>query len=203
MDKEDYIKNIDSNAERRSYAAPIEMRETEEGMIEGIAAVVNSRTDLGYFHEEIARGAFDDVLNDDVRVLFNHDPNLVLARSSNGKGTAQLFINENGDLGYRFKIPNTTVGNDLAENLRLGNVSQSSFAFTVKDQEVRRGTNGEPDVRVITKVERLYDVSPVTYPAYQDTSVGRRAMDKVKEEEPKEDKLKVYKRKLQVLKLKK
>jgi len=107
---------------------------------------------------------------------------MVLARTVNGKGTAELFITASGDLGYRYETPNTTVGKDLAENIRLGNVTQSSFAFTIAEEEWVMGRDNEPDVRVIKKVERLYDVSPVTYPAYQDTSVGERSLNSAKEE---------------------
>ena len=83
MKKTDYIENI-TNCERRFIARPVEFREGEEnseGTIEGIASEVNTFYDLGYFEERIEKGAFDGVLNDDVRALFNHDPNLVLART--------------------------------------------------------------------------------------------------------------------------
>lgn len=201
MENKDYIEKIEG-AERRVFTAPVEMRASEDGMIEGVAAVVNSRTNLGWFDEEIRAGAFDDVLNDDVRVLFNHDPNMVLARSNGGQGTAELFITSEGNLGYRYQTPNTSVGKDLAENIRLGNVSQSSFAFSIDGEEWRK--EGGRDVRSITKLKRLYDVSPVTYPAYQDTSVAKRSFDSIeKPKEEKETNLETYKRKLQISNLKK
>ncbi|MFD0762989.1 HK97 family phage prohead protease [Lutibacter aestuarii] len=180
--KEDYIKIISEDAERRFFVAPVTIEKREEGdenkpaVIEGIAARFNSRTKIGnWFEEEILPGAFDDVLKDDVRCLFNHNPNYVLARSVNGEGTLTLTVDNEG-LKYRYETPNVSYANDLAENIRLGNVSQSSFAFKAKEV-VWRELSEEMDLRQIVKVEKLYDVSPVTYPAYQDTTVAKRSHD--------------------------
>lgn len=178
----DYIRKIDEEAERRVFSATIEIRGEgdEKNNVEGIAAVVNSTTDLGWYQERIAPGAFDEVLKDDVVALFNHDPNYPLARTSGtGDGKLSLFLNADGDLGYRFKIPNTTAGNDLKENLRNGVVSKSSFAFSIESEEWKYADKeNETDLRTITKIKRLYDVSPVTYPAYNDTDVALRSLKK-------------------------
>lgn len=175
--KKDYIPE---QAERRFFVPKIELRAMEEsGEVEGIAAVVERKTDLGWADEMIAKGAFDDVLGDDVVALFNHDPNYPLARTTaTGDAKLDLFLNDNGDLGYRFKVSNTTAGKDLAENIRNGVINKSSFAFTVAEEEWQwaDGKN-ERDLRVIKKLGRLYDVSPVTYPAYNDTSVAARSME--------------------------
>lgn len=184
----DYIENI-QNAERRFFIAPvtIEKRDEDENgnvIIEGYAAKFNSRTTIGgWFQEEILPGAFDDVLNDDVRCLFNHNPNYILARSVNGQGTMSLSVDETG-LKYRFEVPDVSYAKDLAENIRLGNVSQSSFAFRAKEV-VWGEINDELDLRQVVKIERLFDVSPVTYPAYQDTTVSQRSIDDYKEERDK------------------
>jgi HK97 family phage prohead protease len=166
----DYIEKQDESAERRFFSPQIELRaEGDDQFIEGIAATIDSETDLGWYREKISRGAFDDVMNDDVVALFNHDPNFPLARTGAG---LDLFITKEGHLGYRYKTPNTTTGRDLAENIRTGVISKSSFAFTIeKDEWKEEKDNKIPDVRTITKLKRLYDVSPVTYPAYQSTSV--------------------------------
>ena len=175
---------MNKDKERRYIAPHMEIREEEDGsrMVEGVAAVVNSTTDLGWFEERIDKGAFDDVMNDDVVALFNHDQNLPLARTTaTGDGKLELFLNDKGDLGYRFKTPNTQLGKDLAENIRNGVVTQSSFAFTIEDEswEFASRSNGlDKDVRTIKKVKRLFDVSPVTYPAYADTSVAARSVEK-------------------------
>jgi len=173
-----------SDKERRYITPHMEIREEEDGsrMVEGVAAVVNSTTDLGWFEERIDKGAFDDVLNDDVVALFNHDANLPLARTTaTGEGKLELFLNDKGDLGYRFKTPNTQLGKDLAENIRSGIVKQSSFAFTIEEESWQfadRSNGLDKDVRTIKKVKRLYDVSPVTYPAYADTTVAARSVEK-------------------------
>jgi len=109
-------------------------------------------------------------MNDDVVALLNHDQNFVLARNNK---TLKLEVDHIG-LRYEFEAPNTTAGNDLIENLRLGNISKSSFAFTVEQDDWEFKSN-EPDKRTITRVKRLFDVSPVTYPAYPDTTVGQRS----------------------------
>lgn len=184
--QKDYIQNIE-NAERRFFVAPVTVEkrnDSEDGpaVIEGYAAKFNSRTQIGsWFEEEILPGAFDDVLNDDVRCLFNHDPNYVLARSVDGQGTLTLSVDAEG-LKYRYETPNVSYAEDLAENIRLGNVSQSSFAFRAKEV-VWRELSDDMDLRQIVKIERLYDVAPVTYPAYQDTSVAKRSYDEFKASE--------------------
>lgn len=183
--KKDYISGI-QGAERRFFAPDIEARaEGEEEVIKGTAAVVGSTTDLGWFEERIEAGAFDEVLNDDVRALFNHDPNFVLARSVNGKGTLKLSLDKKGNLRYSYKTPNRSFAKDLQDAIRSGDISQSSFAFSIKEEkwEFASKENGrEKDLRTITKFERLYDVSPVTYPAYQDTSVAARSKESLSKE---------------------
>lgn len=184
--KKDYISNIEG-AERRFIAPKIEVRaDGDDSIVEGIAAVVNKTTDLGWFEERIEKGAFDEVLKDDVRALFNHDPNFVLARSNGGKGTLSLFITEGGDLGYRYKTPDRSFAKDLQDAIRTGDVSQSSFAFSIAEEkwEFANKENGrEKDLRSITKIERLYDVAPVTYPAYADTSVAARSKESIEKPE--------------------
>lgn len=168
--------------EKRTFNT-IYKRDEESRTITGLAAIYNSRADLGWFEEEIAPGAFDDAISvSDVRALFNHDPNLLLARQ--GSGTLKLSVTERG-LEYEFDAPNTTVGNDLMVLMERGDVSQSSFAFTIAEggqewrKEERDGKN--IDVRRITKIDRLYDVSPVTYPAYEDTTAAKRSYQEMVE----------------------
>ena len=182
MNKKDYIISI-NGAERRFITNPIYVEkrmdeetqtEVETGVIEGYAALFNNRTDLGYMLEEVAVGAFDDVLNDDVRCLFNHDPNYVLARSKEGKGTLELTVDEKG-LKYRYNTPDRTFAKDLRNAIASGDVSQSSFAFSVKENTWTDMGEGKY-LRTITKVGKLMDVSPVTYPAYSDTSVAKRSL---------------------------
>ena len=147
----------------------IEVREadSDDMVLEGYAAVFNSETDLGHFREVIKPGAFDDVMNNDVRALINHDPNLILGRTENG--TLELSTDERG-LKYRVKLGNQTYAKDFYESVKRGDISQSSFAFTIKDQS----WNEERTVRSVDKVRQLLDVSPVTYPAYAAATVQAR-----------------------------
>ena len=183
----DYIEKLDEQAERRFISPQIEIRAEGEGgnIIEGVAAVVNKETDLGWYTERIAPGAFDSVMGDDVVALFNHDPNFPLARTTAKEaGKLELFLNDTGDLGYRFKAPDTSVGRDMLENIRNGIVSKSSFAFTIEEEEWRYNENKDvADVREIKKVKRLFDVSPVTYPAYNQTDVAARSMERAMQPE--------------------
>jgi HK97 family phage prohead protease/HK97 family phage major capsid protein len=156
------------DAEKRTMGT-IEVREAdgEEMILEGYAAVFNSETDLGHFREVIKPGAFDDVMSNDVRALINHDPNLVLGRTTNG--TLELSQDERG-LKYRVKLGAQQYAKDFYESVKRGDISQSSFAFTIDKQS----WNEERTVRSVDKVRQLLDVSPVTYPAYAAATVQAR-----------------------------
>lgn len=175
--------------EERTYRAKMGL---EEGnTVTGYAAVFNKESeDMGWFtemRELIMPGAFDDADMSDVRALFNHDPNLLLARTSSG--TLDLSLDKNG-LKYTFEIPDTQAGRDLRELLKRGDISQSSFGFTIAKQswDEEKDERGETIrvTRKIEKVARLYDVSPVTYPAYPDASVALRSLKEWKEENEKD-----------------
>ena len=169
----------------RRYFNEAELRAAKDSRtIEGYAALYNKRSEnLGGYTELIEAGAFDNILNDDVRALFNHDPSKVLARTK--AGTLTLEVDEKG-LKYRFDAPETTTGNDLLIDVRNGNVDQSSFGFTVDKEEWLEERNGDKYIytRMIKKVKRLYDVSPVTFPAYSQTSVKVRSIDELRAEHP-------------------
>jgi len=152
--------------------------DTDDGVkrISGYAAVFNKWSeDLGWFREKIAPGAFADALEkSDTVALFNHDSNLVLGRTSNG--TLRLKEDEVG-LHMEVDLPDTQAANDLYKLVERGDIKQQSFGFIVEENEWRYGKNGELDERTITRVSDLFDVSPVTYPAYPDTSVAKRSFD--------------------------
>ena len=156
------------DAEKRTIGT-IEVRESEgdDMTLEGYAAVYNSETDLGHFREVIKPGAFDDVLDNDVRALINHDPNLILGRTTNG--TLELSVDERG-LKYKVKLGDQQYAKDFYESVKRGDISQSSFAFTIDEQS----WNEERTVRSVDKVRQLLDVSPVTYPAYAAATVQAR-----------------------------
>lgn len=142
--------------------------------ITGYAAVFNSLSEnLGGFREMIMPGAFSDVIKGDVRALVNHDPNLILGRTI--ANTLALLEDE---LGLRYEIlpPDTQYSRDLIISIDRGDVDQSSFGFQVEEDEWKRPTESEPlAIRIVHKYKRLYDVSPVTFPAYPQTSAGVRS----------------------------
>ena len=166
-----------------------EKRDDGSTTITGHAAVFNQMSsDLGGFREIIAPNAFENVLTDDVRALVNHDPNLLLARTTSG--TLNLSQTNEG-LQYSFDVPDTTYGRDLIISMERGDITQSSFAFTIEEDSWESTEDGE--IRTINKVKNLYDVSPVTYPAYpsaDDLTLAKRslALHKEKEENKKEEK---------------
>ena len=166
-----------------------EKREDGSTTITGHAAVFNQLSiDLGGFREVIAPNAFESVLSDVVRALINHDPNLLLARTTSG--TLNLEQTNEG-LQYSFDVPDTTYGRDLIISMERKDITQSSFAFTIEDDSWETTEDGE--IRTINKVKQLYDVSPVTYPAYpsaDDLTLAKRslALHKEKEENKKQEK---------------
>lgn len=132
----------------------------------GYAAVFDSITDLGSMYERIERGAFDEADMSDVRLLINHD-GIPLARTSSG--TLGLLVDQRG-LRYVAALDDTEQSRQLVSAARRGDVSQSSFAFTIKEQEFSRHEGRL--LRTIKKIGTVLDVSPVTYPAYADTAFG-------------------------------
>ena len=161
--------------ERRTSTVDLEVRAAGDDtppVIFGYAAVFNQLSeDLGGFRERIAPGAFTKALGDDVRALFNHDPNIVLGRTR--AKTLRISEDQKG-LAIEIDPPQTPVALALMESLRRGDVSQMSFGFqTVNDQwDMIDGAM----VRTLMEV-RLFDVSPVTYPAYPQTEAALRSLD--------------------------
>ena len=161
--------------ERRALADPVEFCQGGDthGTIVGTAAVFNKETTIGgSWRERVAPDAFDAALRrpDDVRALFNHDPSQVLGRLK--AGTLQLEATPHG-LRYVIALPDTAVGRDVRTLIGRGDVTGSSFGFKVTgDKWDTSGVRlGRLPLRIITEVE-LCDVSPVTYPAYPQTSVS-------------------------------
>lgn len=178
MNKPDIEKTDDT--ERRTHTVEMRVKDAGYGKkgscMEGYAANFNSLSeDLGGFREVLMPGCFKDALaSSDVRGLFNHDPNLILGRNTSGT----LRISED-ERGLRFEIdpPETSYAKDLQVSMQRGDVNQCSFGFRVaEDGDSWAKDSAGMWIRTITKVERLYDVSPVTYPAYVSTSCAVRSM---------------------------
>ena len=149
----------------------------------GYASVFNQKShDLGGFREIVKPGAFAKTISEsDIRALFNHDPNYVLGRKKTG--TLELAEDEHG-LRISINPPETTWAKDLLTSIRRGDIDQMSFGFkTIKDEwEKRDGEN----IRSLAEV-RLFDISPVTFPAYPQTSVEARSkLESIAKETPPE-----------------
>lgn len=154
--------------------------EHEGRKIRGYAAVYGSDSEwMGGFYEQIEAGAFDDVLDNDVRAYFNHDENLILGRVSSG--TLRISTDKKG-LYYEVDLPKTTYADDLIELMKRGDINQSSFAFLI-DRDRWEERDGKT-YRIIEKVSRLLDVSPVSQPAYPDAT--SELMERDLKQEPEE-----------------
>lgn len=146
----------------------------EQPVIRGYAAVFDSLSEnLGGFREKIAPGAFDEVLDNDVRGLFNHDSNFVLGRTK--AGTMRLSVDAQGLLYEITPSDSQTIRDLVLIPMERGDVDQSSFGFYVEDDDWSEDEDGRV-IRTIKKVRQLLDVSPVTFPAYPDASVGLRGL---------------------------
>jgi len=167
-----------SEKERRVLGRPTELRRGADDAptsLVGYAAVFNQETVVaGFFREVIAPGAFTDAIGrDDVRALYNHDPNYVLGRTA--AGTLRLAEDATG-LRYEIDPPATQWAADVLVTVGRGDVSGSSFGFEVNTDawEYPPASSGQLPLRTIRAVT-LYDVSAVTYPAYAETTAEARA----------------------------
>ena len=154
---------------------PIEVRcqvselraNTESRTIVGYAAKFEKWSEpiMGWFREKIDRDAFSECDVTDVIMCFNHNIDSILARTTSG--TLSLSTDEEG-LRFEFEAPQTSLGNDMVELVRRGDISKCSFKFTVEEDEWLYASkeNGlEYDERTIRRIDKLYDVSLVVYPA--------------------------------------
>lgn len=174
----------DGVGKNRTVEAEIEVRHLDVGTIEvradgvgeqmprlvGYAAKFNQETDLGYMREIIDPGAFASAIrSDDVRALIDHDSALVLGRNRSGT----LMLSEDA-VGLRVEItpPKTTYAADLIESVRRGDISGMSFGFRAKRRSYADLDTDKP-LRRLQDVQ-LFEVSVVTFPAYQNTEIALR-----------------------------
>ena len=172
------IEHIEERRKTPISMAPIEVREDNSSRLKrprvsGYAAVYYRKGDTATeyspdgFTERIERGAFDRALreNQDVVALFDHDTRHLLGRT--GAGTLELESDERG-LHYTISTADTTIARDVLANIRAGNLTGSSFAFVVRKEEWEELEDGTA-IRTVKDVD-LFDVGPVTKPAYDGTS---------------------------------
>ena len=172
-----------SNKEIRAMET-INAVDDDKMIVEGYALRFNTLSnDLGGFVESISPEALKDTDLSDVRMLIDHNTSYVLGRTTSE--TLDLNVDEEG-LYFRCQLPNTTYAKDLYENIRLGNVNQCSFGF-ILDEDGDSFEKREDGLfkRTLNKIKSLFDVSIVTYPAYNDTDVAPalRSIENIKEKE--------------------
>lgn len=155
--------------------------------IEGYALKFNTESrDLNGFVETISPTALDGLFpNQRVLALLDHNEQRgILAKYDNGKGTLNLTVDEVG-LRYSFDAPNTPLGDELIEGIKRGDITTSSFAFKCSDDSWEKREDGTYK-RTINKFDKIFDVSPVYFAAYDSTSVDLRGLNELKEQEKKE-----------------
>lgn len=164
--------------EKRGGHLGVETRASDDKRtLSGYAAVFNSDTAIGdYFVERIAPGAFSATIGGDVRALVDHDWGRIIGRTKSG--TLRLAEDARG-LKVEIDIPNTSDGNDLWELVERGDISGMSFGFRVTKQSWDE--TGDTPIRTIEAVE-LFEVSAVAFPAYDDTSIGKRDLEAARAE---------------------
>lgn len=156
----------------RSIESAFETREADGSLfIEGYFSVFNTNYEMGHgMSESIASGAFSETLGNDVRALINHETRLVLGRSS--AGTLELKEDSHGLWGKISINPNDSDAMNLYERVKRGDVSQCSFGFEIVEEETDFRDDGS--VHWTVRKVNLYEVSVVTFPAYEDTGVSAR-----------------------------
>jgi HK97 family phage prohead protease len=167
-------------AEQRSVVLPVEYHADDAGKttVAGYAAVFGETADIGgYFREVIAHGAFTNTLRTaDVRAYFDHDRGRVLGRTSSG--TLRLKEDQKG-LAIEIDLPDTSDGRDVQALIERGDISGMAFGFSVLKQEWDETV--DPPTRTILEVE-LREVSIVSEPAYDGTSIALRSLDESRKE---------------------
>lgn len=170
-----------NDLEQRSYNFEVRAEQTERGrVITGRPIVYNSRTDMGYFDEIIEQGALDNADLTDVRFLVNHDVSRIpLARSrrNNGNSTMMLTVDNDG-LGIRVDLDteNNSEARALYSAVERGDVSGMSFMFGIRDQEWDN-LDSEHPTRRIKSISTVVEVSAVTFPAYNATTINARSKE--------------------------
>lgn len=175
MDEKREIRNT-------SFQVQVTGENEEKRTVEGYALLFDTPSDGLSFTEVIKRGALDGVLEkSDVFALLNHDQRRgILARSQYGKGSLSLWVDDKG-LKYRLDAPKTALGDELLENIRRGEIGESSFCFDVEKDTWEKRSDGSWK-RTIEKFGNIYDVSPVYNGAYSKTSVYMRGKETAEEE---------------------
>ena len=186
------IRYYDFRKENREYAP--HLAEENSRIVEGYAIVFNQQSRKLY--DKASKKVFTEIIDpravtkafldeQDVKMLFNHSNDMLLARSTFGYGTLSYEIDEYG-VKYRFEMPNTTTGNDVLEMIRRGDVWGCSFAFSYAKDGVRDEKRNGQNYRTVIQMASIDDFSIVVDPAYMGTYVCTREFS-APDDEPKVD----------------
>lgn len=166
--------------EQRSYLCEVRAEGEQDGIITGRPIVYNSRTNIGYFDEIIDSGALDGADMTDVRFLVNHDiSNIPLARSRRNNGNSTMQLTPDGDglgIAANVDIENNAQARSLYSAVQRGDVTGMSFMFSV-DEERWENLESDHPTRHIVKIGSIVEVSAVTFPAYDSTSINARSSE--------------------------
>lgn len=168
--------------------------DSKDNVIEGYAIRFNTVSEILYdkekrrfFREIIDREAITQELidNSDIKFLFNHDKERLLARRNRGTGSLHVEVREDG-VFFSFEIPNTSIGGDLKEMIKRGEVTTCSFAFTDGDSIEWDFSNREIPTRTVKSIRGLFDLSAVFDAAYSQTEISCRSIDEMVEAQTKQ-----------------
>lgn len=178
---------------RLAEVRALEDNEKQEMIVEGYAVVFNQVTDLGWCKEIIDRNAFNGADMKDCVLKYNHnDSFLILARTRNK--SLELTIDDHG-LKIRAKLIDTTNNKDVYKMIKEGLLDKMSFAFTVAE----RKWDYETDTRTVLKISKLYDVSVVDVPAYDNTEIYARSKEEYEKEKKEYEEIILEKERLKLL----
>ena len=172
-----------NDIELRSFDFEVraEKDETHGSYLSGTPIVYESWTDLGWYDERIADGALADTDLKDVRFLVNHNTDMIpLARSRNNNENSTMQMSVEDGVGLHIRVNLDTENNAEAKALysavERGDISGMSFMFTV-DSDNWEDYDSDHPKRTITAIRKVMEVSAVTFPAYEQTSISARGLD--------------------------
>lgn len=169
--------------------------EQNDNIIEGYAIRFNCTSNVLYdkekrrfFREIIDKEAITQELidNSDIKFLFNHDKERLLARRNRGQGSLHVEVRDEG-VYFSFEIPSTSIGNDLREMIKRGEVTTCSFAFVDGDNIEWDFSDREIPTRVVKSIRGLFDLSAVFDAAYSQTEISCRSLDEMMEAQTQTD----------------
>lgn len=176
-----------NSIEHRYAVSDFEIRASEgaPARLRGYALRFGSVYDMGWFTEEVGRGALDAANLSDVRILLNHDSNIILGRTT--AGTASVGV-DNVGMWYEVDLPDSPNGQNARVAIERGDISQSSWGFRLRADSTGRSIGSKWEMRdgkehrVLVDVSEVLDASPVVFPANPDTSIARRSLEEAEQE---------------------